>query len=581
MRIDRRSLVVAAALGIICAIVVWVRRPPVPATPQAIALDLAVPSHTPLPTRAKPVTTARVEETHVEAPRPGFGFLDFEPVGCTTCEGHVAIDFVRLEPLGLGADDVDTAPFDECRANAERVEGDLVNGRARFELPGGAWVIGYDVRPLVTSGDLRKTFLPRRDRYRGPVVQPGETVELGPLVFAGFLVHGVVVDASDQTPLAGVSIWRPLPRVMCPDEVTTDAKGEFTCAIAAEDLDHGRVEMTAEDPDHVRAEIEIRNDAFAYVVEGVKFELRKGVVVRGRVVDERGAGVSARLRAAQFTDEPPSWGRALAFDELAFAAQDGRFRFPAIPASEDVVVTAESDGHAPVRIEGLDCRRDVDDLVVSVGAGVVLEIASEFPDGGVAWMNCVSVVLRDDAGRTWRPASPGPDESWRFGVAPRRRYAISCWARSPEDDDRAAMFHGAGTIEWDGELLLGSRWGDRVLRTTLRLAPAVPAMPPPPLADEPCATLHYTRPAVGFTWIVAIRDDGTGEPITERTVSFATDADDPIALHPSESGTVRLTLQPGTSHARVGAPSYEPKRLEIDSGEAGFASATLSLRRRD
>ena len=177
----------------------------------------------------------------------------------------------------------------------------------------------------------------------------------------GRSVTGVVRDRDTKKPVAGVSVWGNVEGLECSDKATTDAAGRYVLNGMATE---GSLHLTAiEHGDHrqsrsylgaLRSGIPLspKNP-----LEGTDFELVRGVIVHGRIVNaETGEPANANVYYLTYPENPHVERLP---DTLIGCTtetrEDGEFQFPVLPGPGSIAVGVRlwgsTESYLPIRPE--------------------------------------------------------------------------------------------------------------------------------------------------------------------------------------------------------------------------------------
>jgi hypothetical protein len=290
------------------------------------------------------------------------------------------------------------------------------DGTFRLELPAPGVLRGALVQPLLGERDVQ--FLESTVELPDLELVPGGFLHVELAVDEGGTLSGVVVDAGTGLPIEGARVMAPWWHEEESDWGSdTDAEGRFRIAgidpvVAAA----GSSELAVEAAGHLPTRVQAPAPERGIHVEGLRIALKRGVVVRGRIVPSTAAVLPLhwlelwllRREAGDATRVV----RQLDFLRHAQATPAGGFEFDAAPAARDVAL--EVDGSfPPIERPGLDLAVLQEEVVFPLPDSWVLtdldsmapEIASR-RDGWVAWIEPADGTRR---ARPWPTSWRAPD----------------------------------------------------------------------------------------------------------------------------------------------------------------------------
>jgi hypothetical protein len=363
-----------------------------------------------------------------------------------------------------------------------------------------------------------------------------------------FTLSGLVIDAATHEPVAEAEITCQghQQRNTLLSRVTTDASGHFRTRFVPQSVAETAItaELRVFHRDYLVATRAIPEPIASDEVASVVIALERGVHVCGRVLDAHGVPVAGvPLTLLRYGPDQQTIGNCLAFCSTTTSHEGGAFELAAVEPGTGMQLRTEGPEHPCVRLRDLDCRKDVDDLVVTLPPTVEFEITLLDPSGKVVTVESREVAYRASSDATYTSAA------LRFAGAANVAYEVIAMAGS--SDGRGSVFTGSTTV--------ASAAVGRITPVTLVLS-------------TPRAPRHDSFPLV-------LVDIETGRPVgLESAFMIAT------GLSTVRAGPIgedfRVVLGLGSTRMRFEVAGYAPLSIETFGGLGPHPEAAIKLRRR-
>ncbi|SIO58624.1 Carboxypeptidase regulatory-like domain-containing protein [Singulisphaera sp. GP187] len=263
-----------------------------------------------------------------------------------------------------------------------RTSGSIFSGSALWEKCSADGRYSYDGKPFGRTGRLAARAPGYQDQEREDVValdaavpteinftlrpdpRKGSTATAKTVAKAlnRRTVSGTIVD-SDRKPVAGAVVrWDLLVSSDSVPETNSDAEGAF------------RLENVPDAANVLSVMAKGLAPAFPPVESGgdlqVTVELKRGVTIRGRVVDEEGKPIEGVRVVPQIDNPKPNWAGFVYLDTLqAETDRDGKFTLEGMPENVRCDVVAE--GRSAARQRPLSPSDESKNEVVLLGGGAI------------------------------------------------------------------------------------------------------------------------------------------------------------------------------------------------------------------
>lgn len=368
----RKNVFVLVVVVVLVAIGAW-RLWPRPAAHRAATPSPAAAGTQ--PAKGDPWQKPTEDNTKREVPAPANWILDRDPEGVITVEGQV------LGPDGAPLPGATVA----LSSNPVRLTQSDESGGFRFEK-----IVGRTYQ-----------FFAKRDDLVGQVTVK-LTSEPEPVVIRlaqGARVEVTVTD-EDGAPLAGASVWSEDLSQASRDDTETHPRDLETAKdgkVTLRGVSPGWTSVSASKPGYA-ASARTLSVAAGTTLHTTTLTLRRGVVVRGEVRDERGVAIAnAKIRSTR----AGGWGgnnAGGAKAQHATSDAQGKFTFPGLPAGK-YVLHADDGEHAPASSKQFTITTTpVEGVVIVMSAGAM--IAGTVVDGQKAPVGYASVRLASAASGT-------------------------------------------------------------------------------------------------------------------------------------------------------------------------------------
>jgi hypothetical protein len=260
-----------------------------------------------------------------------------------------------------------------------RTSGSILSGSALWERCSEDGRYSYDGKSLGRSGRLAARAPGYQDLERSDIVvfDPSNPIQIdftlrpdptkGQVAAAKPItrrtVFGTVV-GPDQKPVASAVVrWGLLVSSDSVPETKTDPRGTF------------RLEGLPDSDNILSVMVKGLAPSFPIVDAGgdrqVKIDLKAGATIRGRVVDDAGAGIKGVRVVPQVNNPKPNWyGFAYLGELQAKTDGDGRFTLEGMP--EGVTCDFVSEEHSAVRRKALSPSDASKNVVTLLGGGAIV-----------------------------------------------------------------------------------------------------------------------------------------------------------------------------------------------------------------